>query len=118
MSGRRLGPGDAPESIGSILRRVFPTLLAPISDAAPAPPRERTPAIVFCSGCGSSAVDVVRWASPSVPVLRCAGCGHEAHVPGFTVGRFYGDGAAEVLRSARVDAAVYRGSRGVEATEG
>ncbi|WP_434042264.1 MULTISPECIES: hypothetical protein [Sorangium] len=109
----RLGPGDAPESLGSILARVLAGIVPGNEDGGggympPGAPVRRTPAIVFCAGCGSSAVDVVRRAAPGVPVLRCYGCGHEANVPGFTVGRFYGEGAEEVLRYARADAAVYR----------
>jgi hypothetical protein len=122
MSGRRLGPEDAPESLGSILRRIFPTLPIALPDVAPAssapPPRGRTPAVVFCARCGSAAVDVVRWAEPTVPVFRCAHCDHEVRVPGFTIGRYYGPNPEEVLRSARSDAAVYLGtSASAEAVE-
>ncbi|KYF66849.1 hypothetical protein [Sorangium cellulosum] len=113
---RRLGPGDAPESLGSILRRVFPTLPAPISDAPP-PPRGRTPAVLFCARCGSAAVDVVRWAEPTVPVFRCAHCDHEVRVPGLTIGRYYGPNPEEVLRYARTDAAVCLGVERTEAIE-
>ncbi|WP_437591517.1 hypothetical protein [Sorangium sp. So ce1000] len=111
MSGRRLGPGDAPESLGSILARVIAGLVPGNDDGGggygpPGASARRAPTIIFCSGCGSGAVDIVRRAAPGVPVLRCDGCGHEAHVPGFVLGRYHGEHADEVLRCARVDAAV------------
>lgn len=42
--------------------------------------------VVFCLKCGSGRVDIVRWENKAA-VYRCASCGREEQVHGFTLGK-------------------------------
>lgn len=63
------------------------------------------PAIIFCQ-CGSDKVDVRYWMDKQTARIRCAECGNESQLTGFTLGRF-GYGSASIAE-AKADKAVCR----------
>jgi hypothetical protein len=54
-------------------------------------PKVTQAALVFCSACGSNAVDVTAWETEHTCLFHCRGCDFESYVTGFTVGRFISD---------------------------
>lgn len=80
-----------------------------------------TPGFVFCVYCQSGSVDVVGWdPDAAVAHMRCSGCGHQARVPGFTIGRPYPNESEEAAAAiprlvtlAALDMAIPPGKRGV-----
>jgi ribosomal protein S27E len=62
--------------------------------------------VVLCAACGSHLVDVRGWRTLDVAVLRCATCGHESTVAGFTVGRVYQGDLSAMVAEAIEDAAM------------
>lgn len=63
-------------------------------------------AVVFCARCHSNRVDVSEWRDGETARLRCAACGHEAEVVGFTLGRALGIKVAPILGEAVQDMAL------------
>lgn len=63
-------------------------------------------AVLLCGKCGSHLVDVRGWRTLDVAVLRCAACGHESSVAGFTVGRVYQGDESAMVAEAIDDAAL------------
>lgn len=61
--------------------------------------------VLFCTNCGSSAVDVCSWESLDQAILECYDCGHTAIVEGFSVGRVQLTG--KQLQAAAGDVAVF-----------
>lgn len=70
-----------------------------------------TVSVLLCAVCGSHQVDVRCWRSRAVAIVRCAACGHEAPVSGFTVGRVWRSDEAALVTAAIEDAALPQGVR-------
>jgi hypothetical protein len=68
--------------------------------------------IVFCAKCGSHEVDVRSWQTPTSVRLECYGCGHNAVIEGFSLGRVLSEGPMTMdrcLAEARTDVARWEG---------
>ena len=73
-------------------------------------------AVIFCMSCSSPVIDVNTWKDKRTPVIKCYGCGNEATLTGFTLGRTSAADLAAILQAE--DAAAWDASQSLLHSDG